>query len=434
MTSDHLGIAPDDGARVPPHDLLAEQSALGGMMLSKTAAAEVLDILQGRDYYMPKHELIHAAIGALFMRGEPTDVIAVGDEMLKAGTLVRSGGVEYLHTLTGAVPTAANASFYAAIVQEKAVKRRLVEAGTRIVQMGYASEGEPAELVEHAREELDDASSSVASKVMMVRDYLPAVFDALAAKATFVPSPWKTLNAAIGGLRPGAVYVIAARPGVGKTVVAGQIAAGLAEHGNVAFSSLEMSAPELVTRLISERLQINVGRLKDNRLNELDWKTIADGRSRLESLNIAIDDRASVSGVEVRAHAKAVMREGSLAGVVVDYMQLMTSASKMERHLQVSEFARQMKIMAKDLKVPVIALSQLNRKSEDRLDRIPRLADLRESGAIEQDADVVILLRREGDFPNEHLILDVAKNRHGETGEVDLAWEGTYSRATEWVS
>ena len=294
------------------------------------------------------------------------------------------------------------------------------------------------ELISSAREELDAAETTALSKVRYVRDILPDVIERLQTNATFIPTPWPSLNRLIGGLRPGAVYVVAARPGVGKTVIASQIAACLAEHGRVAFSSLEMSEDDLVSRLISERLNIRVGKVKDNRMTDYDWNVLAGGRAQLNAMSIAIDDRAAVSAVEVRAYAKAVSRQGTLSGVVVDYLQLMSSRSKLDRHLQVSEFSRQLKIMAKDMRVPVIALSQLNRQSEARADGVPRLSDLRESGAIEQDADVVILLRRVEnpghtfENPNESIWLDVAKNRHGETGEVELAWQGEFSRAVEW--
>jgi replicative DNA helicase len=289
-------------------------------------------------------------------------------------------------------------------------------------------------MTERARQLVDDAAGTQKSQVRFVRDIIPDVLERMNTKTTFVPTPWPTLNAAIGGLRPGAVYVVAARPGMGKTVIAAQLATCLAQTGMVAFSSLEMSEDDLVSRLISERLEIMVGKVKDNRMAPRDWDIFNSRRPELDDLNIAIDDRSNIAPGDVRSFARSVSRHGKLAGIVVDYMQLMTSRSKMDRHLQVSEFSRQLKIMAKDMHVPVIALSQLNRQSESRMDGIPKLSDLRESGSIEQDADVVILLRREGEYPSEELILDVAKNRHGETGIVQLAWQGEFSRAVEWNS
>jgi replicative DNA helicase len=338
----------------------------------------------------------------------------------------------FLWSLTDYVPAKSSGGSYAEIVQRHGLKRRLARVGAEIAAL--ESNLTIDELAESARALVDHAVGTLQTGVRFVRDILPDVIDRMSGTASFVPSPWQSLNFAIGGFRPGAVYVVAARPGVGKTVVAAQIAARLAEEGNVAFASLEMTAEELVARLISERLQISVGRVKDSRMTERDWQVLRDGRGRLEDLNIAIDDRSGVSVSEVRGFARSVSRKGRLSAVVVDYMQLMVSKQRLDRHLQVADFSRQLKIMAKEMQVPVIALSQLNRNSEASSLAIPKLSDLRESGAIEQDADVVMLLRREGEAPSERLIIDVAKNRHGKTGEVDLAWEGMFSRAVEWSS
>ncbi|HEY2644064.1 MAG TPA: DnaB-like helicase C-terminal domain-containing protein [Galbitalea sp.] len=345
----------------------------------------------------------------------------------------------FIWSLTDAAPSTHGFAVeaYAEIVAAHGMHRRMqgIAAGVQ----GFTAEMTPEQMIERLLGMVDDAQGERKAQVRMVRDILPGVVERMQSNATFTPTPWPSLNEMIGGLRPGCVYIVAARPGVGKTVIAGQIAAQLANHGLVAFSSLEMSEDELVSRLISERLSISVGKVKDNKMTTYDWEVFARDRSKLENLNIAIDDRPGVSATEVRAHAKAVSRLGALSGIVVDYMQLMTSTSKSDRYLQVDEFSRQLKTMAKAFHVPVIALSQLNRKVEDRLDRKPRLSDLRESGSIEQDADAVFLLRREEndghtfENPNESLWIDIAKNRHGETGEVELSWQGRYSRAVEWT-
>lgn len=345
----------------------------------------------------------------------------------------------FIWSLTDAAPSTHGFAVeaYAEIVAAHGMHRRMqsIAAGVQ----GFTAEMTPEQMIERLLGMVDDAQGERKAQVRMVRDILPGVVERMQSNATFTPTPWPSLNEMIGGLRPGCVYIVAARPGVGKTVIAGQIAAQLAQHGLVAFSSLEMSEDELVSRLISERLSISVGKVKDNKMTERDWEIFSRDRSMLENLNIAIDDRPGVTATEVRAHAKAVSRLGTLSGIVVDYMQLMTSTSKSDRYLQVDEFSRQLKTMAKAFHVPVIALSQLNRKVEDRLDRKPRLSDLRESGSIEQDADAVFLLRREEndghtfENPNESLWIDIAKNRHGETGEVELSWQGRYSRAVEWT-
>jgi len=405
-------------------DLPSAELAVLGSVLETGGKALDLIALRGDDFNDKRHGDLFDTMRAMHANGEhvdPTTMSAASPE-----------DAPFLYSLTDHGRFSYAIVSYAEIVASHGMHRRMQSVADGI--RGFNPDMSVAMMFERAQQLLDGAAGEAKSNVRMVADILPGVLERMKSKATFVPSPWPTLNAAIGGLRPGAVYVVAARPGMGKTVVAAQMAAALADHGRVAFSSLEMSEDELVTRLMSERLRIRVGKLKDNRLDDYDWGIIDAGRDALDSLNIAIDDRAAVSAVEVRSHAKAVQRDGKLAGIVVDYMQLMSSRSKVDRHLQVSEFSRQLKIMAKDLQVPVIALSQLNRQSESRADGIPKLSDLRESGSIEQDADVVILLRREGEFPMEHLILDVAKNRHGQTGEVDLAWQGEFSRAVEWDS
>jgi len=401
----------------------AELAVLGAVIATGGAALDEI-ALRADDFTDARHGDVFDRMRAIWSRGEHIDALTLSS--------TDTDNAVFYWSLTDHAPFASAVQSYADIVAAHGMNRRLrsVSDGLR----GISPETPAAAQLERAIEMVDAAAGEARVKVLMVKDILPQVIERLEAKETFVPTPWPTLDAAIGGLRPGAVYVVAARPGIGKSVIAAQLAAGLAEHGLVSFSSLEMSADDLVTRIIAERLVIQVGKVKDNRMTERDWEVLARGRATLDSLNIAIDDRASVSAVDVRSHAKAVSRQGKLAGVVVDYMQLMSTRSSLDRYLQVSEFSRQLKIMAKDFHVPVIALSQLNRQSENRADREPKLSDLRESGAIEQDADVVILLRREGNFPNEHLILDVAKNRHGQTGEVDLAWQGEFSRAVEWGS
>lgn len=405
----------------------AERSVIGAALISRKAV-EATESLRPTDFHDPRLELVWEAVQGLYADNAPVDVLTVSDRL--GENIGRAGGVVSLHELAGEVPTAANAGYYAGIVRDAAVKRRIGEAGDRI--RALASEpGEPSDLVEAAHQALDGLME-MRGHVRWVRDVLPDALAALESKTSFVPSPWRNLNRAIGGFRPGAVYVVAARPGVGKTVIAAQIAAGLADHGMVAFSSLEMSEVELVHRLMSERLEIMVGHLKEARLTEKDRQRIIERRQVMENLNIAIDDRTEVAPQQIREFARAVSRQGKLAGIVVDYMQLMTSRSNADRHVQVSEFSRQLKIMAKTFRVPVIALSQLNRNLEQRQGGTPKLSDLRESGSIEQDADVVMLLRREGQYPSEHLIIDVAKNRHGDVGEVDLAWQGEFSRAIEF--
>jgi len=401
----------------------AELAVLGAVLSTAGRCMDDLT-LTGEDFSDPRNGDIYDAMLKMHRNGLHVDMITLMDADPQRAA--------FIGTLTDHAPFASAVESYGEIVATNSMRRRLSAVGAGLA--GIASGMSITEMTDYARSIVDEAVGQQKSRVRFVRDIMPGVLDAMTAKDVFVPSPWPTLNAAIGGFRPGAVYVIAARPGVGKTVVAAQIATCLAQHGPVSFSSLEMTENELVSRLISERLQIMVGKVKDARMTDRDWAVLEKGRAQLDALNIAIDDRSGVGSGDVRTFARSVSRHGKLAGIVVDYMQLMTSKSKMDRHLQVSEFSRQLKIMAKDLQVPVIALSQLNRNSEMSALSRPKISELRESGSIEQDADVVILLRREGESPNEHLLLDVAKNRHGETGDVDLAWQGEFSRAVEWGS
>lgn len=406
----------------PSNTEAAERAVLGTVLATSGKVLDELD-LTGDDFYDPKRGDLFEAMRGMWNQRIPVEAFTLSDS--------RPDETAFLFGLTDNAVSMGSVSFYADIVKRDGLRRRLSAVGARLGS--FQAGADSATVAEEARRLVDDAIGQTGQKVRFIADVLPDVIARMEAKEVFVPSPWPTLNNKIGGFRPGAVYVVAARPGMGKTVVAAQIAACLAQGGNVAFASLEMTADELVARFIAERLAINVGHIKDARMNAHDWDVFKRGRERLESLRIAIDDRSGVAASDVRMFARSVSRSGKLAGVIVDYMQLMTSKSKMDRHLQVAEFSRQLKIMAKDFQVPVIALSQLNRNSEASALAVPKLSDLRESGSIEQDADCVFLLRREGEYPNESMIIDVAKNRHGETGEVELHWDGQHSRAIEWT-
>lgn len=377
--------------------------------------------VQADDFPEPVHGEMFAAASKLHHSGKPVDLVTLSEALPKQYHQQVMELLNWSHL-------AYNADEYARILEHHGTRRRLAEVGAQIASLdpGMSS----AQMVDQAQALLSAvADRSVKPSYRFVHELVDDVLVRTVEGGGFVHSPWVDLDKSIGGFRPGAMYVVAARPGVGKSVVAAQIATELASHGAVAFSSLEMSATELVQRFISERALVNVRHLKNNRLSEHDFESIRNRREILDRLNIAIDDRTSISPADVRGFVRGLSKKHKVAGVVVDYLQLMSSPSKSERYAQVTEFSRQMKILAKDFEVPVIVLSQLNRASESRADGIPRISDLRESGAIEQDADVVMLLRREGNEPEERLVIDVAKNRHGMTGEVELDWQGMYSRA-----
>ena len=356
---------------MPPHDLLAEQSAIGGMLLSKDAVADVIETVRGIDFYIPKHEVIFDAVMTLYSHGEPTDVIAVTDELTKTGELTRAGGAEYLHTLTALVPTAANAGFYSSIVAEKAVLRRLVEAGTRIVQMGYASEGEVVDLVNNAQAEIYAVTGGVESEDFVpLTDAVTTAIDEIEAargrdgQMVGVPTGFTELDELTNGLHPGQLIILAARPALGKSTLGLDIARAAAIHHDlpVIIFSLEMGRSEIAMRLLSAEASVGLQSMRKGTVHANDWTTIAQTRGRINDAPLYIDDSPNMTLVEIRAKCRRLKQKVGLKMVIIDYLQLMTSGKKVEsRQQEVSEFSRALKLLAKELEVPVIAISQLNR-------------------------------------------------------------------------
>lgn len=446
--SDHeFEPPPDEGPgldRMPPQDLDAERSVLGGMLLSKDAIADVLETVRGQDFYRPSHELIYDAILDIFGRGEPADAITVADELTKRGNLQRAGGQAYLHELMQAVPTAANAGYYAEIVAERAILRRLVEAGTRIVQMGYGQGGgEVEEVVNAAQAEVYAVADKRSSEdYQVIGDIFDATVDEIEhasgtqGEMLGVPTGFVDLDALTNGLHGGQMVVLAARPAMGKSTLGLDICrAASIEHGlTSAIFSLEMSKSEIVMRMLSAEASIPLQKLRKGDLDENDWAKIADIQGRLSSAPLFIDDSPNLSLMEIRAKARRLKQQHNLKLVVIDYLQLMTSGKKVEsRQQEVSEFSRALKLLAKEIEVPVIALSQLNRGPEQRTDKKPQMSDLRESGSIEQDADMVILLHREDAYEKEspragEADFIVAKHRNGPTATITVAFQGHLSR------
>jgi replicative DNA helicase len=448
ISEERMG-GPREFERTPPHDLLAEQSALGGMLLSKDAVADVIETLRGADFYIPKHELIFEAILTLYSHGEPTDVVAVTDELIKTGELQRAGGADYLHTLTSIVPTAANAGYYASIVSERALLRRLVDAGTRIVQMGYSGQGEALDLVNNAQAEIYSVTGAEAAE-----DYVPltiavdaAVEEIEAARGrdgqmTGIPSGFSGLDQLTNGLHPGQMIIIAARPAMGKSTLALDFArsAAIKHDMPTIFFSLEMGRSEIAMRLMSAEGSIPLQSMRKGSLDSRDWTTIAATRGRINDAPLYIDDSPNMTLVEIRAKCRRLKQKVGLKMVVIDYLQLMTSGKRVEsRQQEVSEFSRALKLLAKELQCPVVALSQLNRGAEQRADKKPALSDLRESGSIEQDADMVVLLHREAAYEKDspragEADLIVAKHRNGPTDTITVAFQGHFSRFTDMAA
>jgi len=429
--------------RMLPNDILAEQSTLGGMLLSQEAIAEVFEYVKGKDFYAPKHEVIFEALFILYAKGEPTDVITVTDELTKQGNLTRAGGADYLHSLTSIVPTAANASFYAQIVQEKAILRRLVEVGTRIAQMGYSNEGEVVDLINQAQADVYDVvNGSAGEDLVDLNTSLESAVAEMEAAAgrggdlVGVATGFTELDAMTHGLHPGQLIILAARPAVGKSTLALDIARNVAiKHKKpTIFFSLEMSRSEVAMRLLSAESQTLMQGMRKGNLDQADWNKMARVRGEINDAPFYIDDSPNLTLVEIRAKCRRLAQRIGLQMIVIDYLQLLSSGKKVEsRQQEVSEFSRALKLLAKELKVPVIAISQLNRNSEKSENKKPEISQLRESGSLEQDADVVILLHREGMGEKDHprsgeADLILAKQRNGPTGTVVVSFQGHYSR------
>ncbi|WP_414467281.1 replicative DNA helicase [Kytococcus schroeteri] len=385
---------------MPPQDVDAERSVLGGMLLSKDAIADVLEVVRGADYYRPAHELIHEAILDLFGRGEPADAITVADELTKRGNLQRAGGQAYLHQLMQAVPTAANAGYYAEIVAERAILRRLVEAGTRIVQMGYGQGGgEVEDVVNAAQAEVYAVSDKRgAEDYQVIGEIFDATVDEIehaagsSGEMVGVPTGFADLDRLTNGLHGGQMIVVAARPAMGKSTLGLDICRSASiEHGLAScIFSLEMSKTEIVMRMLSAEASIQLQKLRKGDVDEGDWAKIAETQGRLSVAPLFIDDSPNLSLMEIRAKARRLKQQHNLKLVVIDYLQLMTSGKKVEsRQQEVSEFSRALKLLAKELEVPVIAISQLNRGPEQRTDKKPQMSDLRESGCLTADTRVL---------------------------------------------
>jgi replicative DNA helicase len=428
--------------RVPPQDEGAEQSVLGAMLLSKDAIADVVEVVRGADFYRPAHELIYDAVLDLYGRGEPVDAITVSAELTRAGDLARVGGAPYLHTLVAGVPVAANAGYYAGIVREKAILRRLVAAGTKIAQLGYAAEGQVDDVVDQAQAEVYQVTERRASEdyapladlMELTIDELEAIGNRDGAMAG-VPTGFAELDDLTNGLHPGQMVIVAARPAVGKSTLGLDIARSASiRHGLTScIFSLEMSRTEITMRLLSAEARIPLNHMRNGKMSDDDWNKLVRKMGEVSEAPLFIDDSPNLTMMEIRAKARRLKQRHDLRLIVVDYLQLMTSGKKVEsRQLEVSEFSRQIKLLAKELEIPVVAISQLNRGSEQRTSKRPLLSDLRESGSLEQDSDMVVLLHREDMYDKENrpgeADLLVVKHRNGPTADLVLAFQGHYSR------
>jgi replicative DNA helicase len=429
--------------RVPPHNIEAEESVLGSMLLSKDAIAEVLEQLHEEDFYRPAHRTMFRSVLELYSHGEAVDAVTVAEHLRRNGTLADVGGAPFLHTLVAGVPTAANAGYYARIVKEAGVLRRLIDVGTKIVQVGYETPQDVERAVDLAESWVYQlAQGRVAEDYQSLRDVLTGTLEAIERlhdehrELTGVATGFPELDRLTSGLQPSNLVIVAARPAVGKSTLGLDVARHASVRAGVptVVFSLEMSRTELVQRLMCAECTVDMQRLRTGRMEETDWTRLTRSLGKLADAPLYIDDSPGTTMMEIRAKCRRLKQRHGLGLVIVDYLQLMQSSKRFEnRQQEVSEISRGLKLLAKELNVPVIAISQLSRQPEARSDKKPMLSDLRESGALEQDADVVLFIYRDDLYDPEsprkgEADLILAKHRNGPVDTVTVTFQGQYSR------
>jgi replicative DNA helicase len=431
-------------APVPPQNLEAEESVLGAMMLSPGAIGAVSEILDASDFYRESHSRIYLAALGLYAKGEPVDAITLVDELEERGQLEEVGDRVRIHELAALVPATANAAHYARIVHEMATLRGLIRAGGEIARLGWERPGETIDLVDRAEQVVFDLSQSrVSTEFSHIEALLKESFERITAlyeagaEITGIPSGFRDLDRLTSGFQPGNLVIVAARPSMGKSALGLGVATNLAVRHElpVALFTLEMSKAEVTQRLMCSEAKVESQRLRSGKLAVDDWPRLTSACDKLAKAPIYVDDTGSITMMEIRSKARRLKsREPSLGLIVVDYMQLMTSGVSAENRVQeVSQISRSLKILARDLDVPILALSQLSRAVEQRHDKRPILSDLRESGSIEQDADLVIFIYRDEYYNEEsdqqglaEVIL--AKHRNGPTDAVKLSFLKRYAK------
>ncbi len=435
-----------DALRVPPHSVEAEQAVLGGLLLDNSTWDAIADRLHAEDFYRRDHQQIFAAIAELSRRNEPSDAVTLAEFLAAKGDGEETGGLAYLAGLARDTPTAANIRAYADIVRERSLLRQLIRVSGEIAASAYESEGRTAkELVDGAEQlvfAIAEQGRRTTSGFVPLREVLGATIDRLdmlhqsQGQLTGVSTGYSDLDRMTAGLQPGDLIIVAGRPSMGKTTLALNIAenAAIAASTAVAVFSMEMSREQLSMRMISSLGRVDQSHLRTGNFGDEDWARINGAIAQMKSAPIYIDDSAALTPTEVRARARRLTREQPLGLIVIDYLQLMqVPGTKENRATEISEISRSLKALAKELKVPVIALSQLNRSVEQRTDKKPVMSDLRESGALEQDADLIMMIYREEvyepDTPRKGIAdIIIAKQRNGPTGEVHLTFLGKYTR------
>jgi replicative DNA helicase len=429
----------EDKMKIPPHSVESEQSILGSILLDKHAMITVSEIIKPEDFYKEAHKIIYDAMMSLSNKGEPIDLITLTEALKKDDSLDIVGGISYLTSLSTIVPTTSNVKYYADIVKEKSVFRKLIKASNDILNLGYNNATKIEDILEQAEKKIFDISQEKTSDDFKgINEVLMSAYDSLEdlynnkGGVTGITTGFTDLDKKINGLQRTDLILIAARPAMGKTAFSLNLVQNSALQAGIsaAVFSLEMSKEQLVQRMLSAQSTVELKKLKTGNIDENDWPRIIDSMAVLSNSKVYIDDTPGITITEMRSKCRKLKIEKGLDLILIDYLQLMEGDGRNEsRQQEISKISRSLKMLAKELNCPVVALSQLSRAPEQRSDHRPMLSDLRESGAIEQDADIVMFLYRDeyynpdSDRKNIGEVI-IAKNRHGETGTAELVWLG----------
>ncbi|MBA7547766.1 Replicative DNA helicase [subsurface metagenome] len=429
--------------RNPPQNISAEQAALGSMLLQEDAILHGVDILRPEDFYKKSHQIIFKCILELFEKSRGVDLVTLTEELNRINLLEEIGGVTYLTNLINSVPTAANIEYYIKIIEEKSILRNLINNATKIISMGYEEKEDAKVLLDKAEHLVFEVSQrNIRQSFIPIKELITDSYEKIEDLyhreefITGVSSGFDEFDEITTGFQPSEFIVIAGRPAMGKTAFCMSIAqyASISKNTPVAIFSLEMSKSQLVQRMLCSEARIDAHSLRKGRLTESDWPTLSMAAGRLASAPIFIDDTAGITCLEIKAKARRLKAQHNLSLVIIDYLQLIQSSGRIEnRQQEITEISRSLKGLAKELNVPVIAVSQLSRAVEQRIERRPRLSDLRESGAIEQDADLVVFIYREEYYKPKTEKKGIAeviisKQRNGPTGKVELTFVKEYAK------
>ena len=430
-------------SRMPPHNMEAEQSVLGCMLLDRESVAAATDFLKAEDFYAEAHKEIFESMLDIYDHGDPVDLVTVTEQLRQRGTLEAVGGVAYISDLSMVVPSTANIRYYVSIVEEKSILRRLISVCNEIIKQSYEAREELDLIIDHAEKSIfqitqrNTSSDFEPIKTVLLEAY--ARIEEMSknkGKIIGIPTGFTDFDQKTSGLQPSDFILVAARPSMGKTSFVLNIAQHAALHENVpvAIFSLEMSREQLVQRMLSSEANVELQKIRTGDLDEREWIKLVEAAGPLSQAPIYIDDTPGISAMEIRSKARRLKMEKGLGMIIIDYLQLMTGRGRVEnRQQEISEISRSLKALARELSVPVVTLSQLSRAPEARTDHRPMLSDLRESGAIEQDADVVVFIYRDEyynpDTEKKNIAeLIISKQRNGPTGTVELVWLGQFTK------